>query len=454
MQSEQKLPRRFGLWTAVAVIIGQVIGVGIFLAPGEMAKEVGSPFWILVVWLVAGAMTLSGALCYGELASRFPEAGGSFIYLRKAYGKTAAFLYGWMVMLVLDPGLTAVFAVVLASYASDLASYASGFGLSPAGMKVVAILSVVILGVVNILGARLGTNFLRFLTVLKVATLVFLIGYGFLGGFGSWANLSLTIPEKTDFSLLSFAGGFLGAFFALAGYWEVSRVAEKIENAEKVFPKALTIGVISITILYILTTAVLLYLVPITQVTTDKTLMVNAGQVMFGGLGGAIFAAAIIISLLGTILAYLVVSPWVYYAMAREGLFFQTFGDLHPRFKTPHRASLIQIVAAAVLILLGNVNQIISYFFFVVVLFLGLTVAGLFIFRKQKFDGYKVPFYPITPIFFLILTAVVLVMVGIGHPWESALGVGIVLLGIPACAMFFKNKDRREINGVDKNDTV
>lgn len=448
MQPEQKLPRRFGLWTAIAVIIGQVIGVGIFLTPASMAKAVGSPFWLLVVWLVMGIMTLSGALCYGELASRFPEAGGSYVYLREAYGKTVGFLYGWMVMLVLDPGLTAAFAVALAGYASYFVP------LSPAGKQVLAISSVAVLGAVNILGAGLGANFLRFLTVLKIGTLVFLIAYGFLGGFGNWANFSFGAQGNSDLSLVTFAGGFVGAFFAFAGWWEVSRITGEIENPEKTFPKALTIGVLSILIIYILTSAVLLYLVPVTQVATDETVMAEAGQVMFGTLGGGVFAAVIIISIIGTILAYLMVSPRVYYAMAGDGLFFRTFGDLHPRFKTPHRATLIQIVLAAVLILLGNFNQIISYFFFVVVFFLGLTVAGLFIFRKQEAGGYKVPFYPVTPIFFLILTAVVLLMVGMRNPLESFLGVGIVLLGIPACAMFFKNKDRRKINGLDKNDPV
>ena len=449
MQSEQKLPRRFGLWTAVAVIIGQVIGVGIFLTPASMAKSVGSPFWLLVVWLVMGVMSLTGALCYGELASRFPEAGGSYVYLREAYGKTVGFLYGWMVMLVLDPGLTAAFAVALAGYAGFFVP------LSPAGKQVLAIASVVVLGLVNIFGAGLGANFLRFLTVLKIATLVSLIGYGFLGGFGSWANFSsFAVQGDPGFSVVTFAGGFIGAFFAFAGWWEVSRITGEIENAEKIFPKALTIGVISITVIYILTSAVLLYLVPITDVANDETLMAEAGRVMFGRLGGGIFTAVIIISILGTILAYLMVSPRVYYAMARDGLFFRTFGDLHPRFKTPHRASLIQIVLAAVLILLGNFNQIISYFFFVVVFFLGLTVAGLFILRKREVSGYKVPFYPVTPVFFLILTAVVLALVGMRNPLESSLGVGIVLLGIPACAMFFKNRNRRQINGLDKNDTV
>src|SRR4028118_166147 len=154
------LKRQFGLWTAVSLIIGQVIAVGIFLTPAGMAKSVGSPFWLLLIWLVMGAMTLSGALCYAELAARFPEAGGSYVYLREIYGKAAAFLYGWMVLLVLDPGLTAVLSVGLVSYAGYL------FDLSPFGKKILAILIIAVIGFVNIFGTRIGANFLKVFTVL------------------------------------------------------------------------------------------------------------------------------------------------------------------------------------------------------------------------------------------------------------------------------------------------
>ena len=428
-----QLKRQFGLWTAVALIIGQVIAVGIFLTPAGMAKSVGSPFWLFVIWMVMGAMTLSGALCYGELAARFPEAGGSYVYLREIYGKATAFLYGWMDLLVLDPGLTATFGVGLASYSAYL------LPLSPNGQKILAISVVVIVGLINILGARIGANFLKVLTVLKISTLLFIIVYGFWGSFGNWNNFTPFFAMPTD-TFGAFAGGIVGAFFAFAGWWEVTRIAGEIENPQKNLPKILVIGVIAITIVYILTSAVFFYLVPLSQVTSDETFAAQAGEVLFGKIGGVIFASIVIISVLGTLVAYLMVSPRVYYAMARDGLFFKSFGNLHPRFETPHRATIIQIILACLLIISGSFEQIISYFFFVVVLFIALTLAGIFKIHKREFSGYKTLLYPITPIFFLAITAIVLLMIAMKNPFQSFLGVGVVLLGIPVYYLIFNNR--------------
>lgn len=420
------------------MIIGQVIAVGIFLTPAGMAKSVGSPFWLFVIWLMIGAMTLSGAFCYGELASRFPEAGGSYVYLREVYGKVTAFLYGWMVLLVLDPGLTAVFGVGLASYAGYLVD------LSPFGKQILAISVVVIVGLINILGAKIGAEFLKTLTVLKIGTLLFIILYGFLGGFGDWGNFKpfFAVPQDT---FGAFAGGIVGAFFAFAGWWEVTRISGEIENPRHNLPKALMLGVIAITIIYILTSAVFLYLVPVSQVTNDETFAAQAGIALFGKIGGVVFAAIVVLSVLGTLFAYIMVSPRVYYAMAQDGLFFKSFGELHPRFKTPHRATLIQIVLASILILSGTFEQIISYFFFIVVLFIALTVVGLFKIHKTEFSGYKTILYPLTPIFFLVITLLVLLMIALRNPVQSFLGVGIVLLGIPVYYLIFSKNLKSKI---------
>ncbi len=433
-----QLKRQFGLWTAVALIVGQVIAVGIFLTPAGMAKSVGSPFWLLIIWLVMGAMTLSGALCYGELAARFPEAGGSYVYLREGYGRAVAFLYGWMDLLVLDPGLTATFAVGLASYASYLAP------LSPVGKQILAIISVIAIGLINILGARIGANFLKALTVLKIGTLLFIIGYGFLGGFGKWSNFTPFFAQPTD-TFGAIAGGTVGAFFAFAGWWEVTRIAGEIENPERNVPRALTVGVIALTLIYILTSAVFLYLVPINRVTSDETFAAQAGEALFGTIGGFVFASIVVVSILGTLVAYLMASPRVYYAMAQDGLFFKSFGELHPRFGTPHLATLVQIGLACILILSGTFEQIISYFFFVVVFFIGLTVAGLFRIRGQEFNGYKTFLYPLTPIFFLVVTAIVLALIAMNNPFQSFLGAIVVLLGWPVYAVFFRDKKRLEV---------
>ena len=428
-----QLKRQFGLWTTVVLLVGQSIAVGIFLVPAGMAKSVGSPFWLFAIWSLMGAMTLSGALCYGELAARFPEAGGSYVYLREIWGKPAAFLYGWMDLLVLDPGLTAIFAVGLTKYFVFLVP------LSPNQQAIFAIAVVVVLGLINILGAKLGANFLKVLTFLKIATLLFIIILGFLGGFGNWNNFTPFFAVPAD-TFGAFAGGIVSAFFAFAGWWEVTRVAGEVENPQKNVPKALAIGVVAITVIYILTSAVFIYLVPLGNVTNDEAFAAQAGEVLFGKIGGVIFASIVIISVLTTLLAYLMVSPRVYYAMAKDGLFFRSFGELHPRFGTPHRATIIQIILACILILSGTFEQILSYFFFVVVCFIALTVAGLFRIHKSEFSGYKTTLYPLTPIFFLVVTATVLLLIAMKNPVQSFLGVAVVLLGLPVYYLILGKK--------------
>ncbi len=217
----------------------------------------------------------------------------------------------------------------------------------------------------------------------------------------------------------AFAGGIVGAFFAFAGWWEVTRIAGEIENPQKNLPKALIIGVIVITIIYILTSAVFFYLVPISAVTSDETFAAQAGEALFGKIGGIIFAAIVIISVLGTLVAYLMVSPRVYYAMAQDELFFKSFGEPHPRFNTPHRATIIQIFLASILILAGNFEQILSYFFFVVVLFIALVVAGLFKIHNENSTVTKRFFIRSRRYFFWLITTIVLLMIAMRNPLQS-----------------------------------
>lgn len=444
--ADNKLSRQYGLATAVALLVGQVIAVGIFLTPAGMAKAVASPFWLLAVWMVMGAMALSGALCYGELASRYPEAGGSYIYLREAYGRPMAFLYGWMVLLVLDPGLTAVFAVGLTSYIDHLAP------LSDIAKPLVAIVSVVIVAAINIIGAGISSNILKALTALKVGLLLFIILYGFLGGRGDLANFSPFFAAPPNM-FEALAGGLVGAFFAFAGWWELSRLAGEIRDPEQNLPRALAYGVIILTVLYIATSAAFMYLVPTAGITSDETFAAQAGEALFGSAGGKIFAAVVIVSVLGTLVAYLMSSPLVYYAMARDGLFFESVARLHPRFHTPHRAILIQVLLASILILAGNFQQIISYFFFIVVVFIAMTVAGLFVIRRREFTGYRTPLYPVTPIAFLAITAIVLFFIGMRDPERILLGTAVVLLGLPVYYFIFRKKGELR-DGVDKDDPV
>ncbi|HKT12591.1 MAG TPA: amino acid permease [Terriglobia bacterium] len=424
------LQRRLGLGAAAAAVAGEVIGVGIFLTPAGMARQLGSPFWLLAVWLFMGLMAVAGALCFGGLAARYPEAGGAYVYLREAYGPRLAFLYGWMQLLVLDPGVTASLAVGLAAYT------ASVIRISPAEQKILGVSVILFLAALNMRAARLGSGFLQTLAWLKVAALALLPVWAIALGLGNWSHFSPFVTQRPGSTPLfaALAAGGMAAFYSFGGWWEATKIAEEVRNPERVMPRALMIGVLAVTTVYILVTGVFVYLVPINQITSDETFMAQAGRQLFGAAGGDVMAALVVLCVAGSMAALLMLSPRVYYAMSRDGLFFRAMAEVHPRFGTPARAIAIQAILASLLVVLGTFNEIVAYFVFVAVVFLGLTVAGVFWLRLKSVEGnlLTVPGYPYTPLAFLALVALLLVLLAGHEPLQSFLGVAVVSLGVPA----------------------
>jgi basic amino acid/polyamine antiporter, APA family len=431
-----ELRRQLGLGSATALVVGEIIGVGIFLTPAGMAKSLGSPGLLLLVWLTMGAVALSGALCLGELAARHPSAGGCYIYLREAYGPLMAFLYGWMSLLVMDPGLTAALAMGVASYVGYLT------GLSELGLKLVAVGAILVLAGVNILSVRLGAGLLRWLTAFKVGLLAFIACWGFGSGVGDWSNFVPFVSQQpgSDPLVKALAGGMVGAFFSLAGWWDLSKMAGEVRDPERTLPRALVIGVSVVTAVYILTSAVFLYLVPLTQVASNQAFAAQVGETLFGSSGGSVFSAIVIIAVLGSLIGVIMAAPRVYYAMARDGLFLPGIAVLHPRFGTPARAIAVQAVLSVVLVLSGTFDEILAYFVFVAVLFLALTITGLFVLRRRlpAFGGYRTSGYPATPLLFLVPTLGLLVLLALGNPVRVSIGVAIVILGVPVYYLMFR----------------
>ncbi len=438
MTNSGKLKRQLGLRTATALIVGEVIAVGIFLTPAGMAKSLGSPFWLLIVWLLMGGMALCGALCYGELAARFPEAGGGYVYLREAYGRPIAFLYGWMALLVMDPGLTAVLAMGLASYVGYI------FELSPAGLKAVAIGTIVSVALVNMRGVKLGGGLIRWLTVFKLGLIGMVIVAGFGLGAGNWSNFQPLVAQRPGSQPLlgALAAGIVGAFFSFGGWWDLTKLAGEVRDPEHTLPRALIYGVTILTFVYVLTSAAFIYLVPLEQVTSGETFIAQAGEVLFGHLGAQVLSGIVIVAVLGSLAAVVMSAPRVYFAMARDGLFIPAAAAVHPRYGTPARAIIIQAALASLLVLVGSFDRILSYFVFVVVLFIGLTVAALFVLRRRAEHSivYRTPGYPFTPIIFLILIALLLFLLGTHRPGEAILGVGVVALGVPVYYLLFRGR--------------
>jgi APA family basic amino acid/polyamine antiporter len=439
VSAQGELKRQLGLTAAAAVVVGEVIGVGIFLYPAGMAKSLGSPVWVLVVWLMMGAMALAGALCYGELAARFPQAGGGYVYLREAYGTQTAFLYGWMALLVLDPGLTALFAVGAADNIGRIVN------LSPLGVKLIGIGAIWTLAAINARGIKLGARVMQTLTILKLGLLAFIIIWGFGFAHGSWTNFTPFVERHaTDSLTVALAGALVVGFFSFAGWWDVTKIAGEVREPARTLPRALALGLLTITVVYILTSAVFLYLVPLAQVPAGEaaatTFAAQVGNALFGYAGGQVFAGIVVVCVLGSLTAFIMAAPRVYYAMARDNLFIKSIATVHARFGTPVRAIILQAALASLLVTIGTFEQILAYFFFVTVLFIALTVAAIFFFhhRKAETSTYRTPGYPLTPLFFLVLVAVLLFLLAARNPTQAFLGVGVVLLGVPVYYLLFR----------------
>jgi APA family basic amino acid/polyamine antiporter len=438
--SQNELKRQLGLGAAVSLIVGEVIAVGIFLTPAGMAKSLGSPLWLLIIWVVMGLMAFCGALCYGELAARFPQAGGSYVYLREAYGSRVAFLYGWMLLLVLDPGLTAAFALGLSKYAGYLVP------LSSAGMKALAVATILLIALVNILGVRLGAGVMQALTFLKLGFLAFIALWGFGRGLGSWSNFMPFAAQPPAPFIPAIAGGLIGAFFAFGGWWDVSKIAGEVCEPQRTLPRVFAYGVLIVTSVYIITSAVFMYLVPVKNVTSDETFAAQAGEVLFGGVGAQVFSAIVVISVLGSLAAYIMAAPRVYYAMARDRVFFQAVSEVSPRFGTPARAIALQAALAALLVAAGSFSEIVAYFFFVTIVFIAMTVFAVFILRrrmKKSDETYLTPGYPLTPLFFTLLIVILLFLLAANNPKQAFLGVGVMLLGLPVYQLLFRRRDEQ-----------
>jgi APA family basic amino acid/polyamine antiporter len=411
-------------------VVGGTVGVGIFLTPAGMARALGSPGLVFLVWAFMGATALCGALSLGELAARYPEAGGSYVYLREAYGPAVAFLYGWKCLLVMDPGLTAALATGLGAYAQ-----ATIPGLSP---KAVALAAILAIAVANVLGVRLAGAIGHALALAKIALLVGLVVWGFASGAGDYDRFVPFFDWRPGEAPLvsALAGAFVLAFFSFGGWWEAAKLAGEVRDPRRVLPRALALGVGAVTLLYVSVSAVFLYLVPIDTPGPDETFAAQAGIALFGPSGGRALSALVVVFVTSTLFAFMTFAPRLYYAMAKDGAAPAFAGRIDRRTGTPVLAIALQATLAAVLVVLGSFETIVAYFVFVTVAFLALTVAGLYRLPRPEPGAYRVPGWPLTPIAFLAMLLVTLALLAAGNPRQTALGLLVVAVGVPVYRLF------------------
>ncbi len=464
--------KELGFFDATMLVIGSMIGSGIFIVSADIARTVGSGGWLLVVWLISGIITLIGALSYGELAAMMPKAGGQYVYLREAYNPLIGFLYGWTLFLVIQTGTIAAVAVAFAKFTAVLFPFFgtqnilfSILGLKISGGQLLAIASVILLTYINIRGLKEGKFVQDIFTIAKTVALIGLILLGiFIGANshaltsnfsnlweGKWLHISGGkidwVEQLGGFSVVIAIGvAMVGSLFASIAWETITFTAGEVKNPKRNIPMSLLFGTLIVTVLYILANVAYLVILPLAgspggkdvvsqgiQFAADDRVGTAAAQLIFGEPAAIIMAILIMISTFGCNNGLILSGARVYYAMAKDNLFFKSTGMLNEK-SVPAKALIFQAVWTSILCLSGTYSELLDYVIFTVLIFYCLTIAAVFILRKKKPEAerpYKTFGYPVLPFIYIILAATISVILFIYKPLYTWPGLVIVILGIP-----------------------
>jgi len=425
------LERTLGLKDLILLIIGTVIGSGIFIVPGAVLRQTsGSITLAMLVWLAGGILSLLGALTYGELSAMNPKAGGLYIFIRDGFGSLPAFLYGWTLFFVISSGSVATLAVAFSSYLGEIVP------LSPLIARIAAIAMIVVVTIVNVLGTRESANLQDWTTTIKVGAILLMSAVLFALGHG-FTSVSLAAPVNASAKSLASGIGFamIGVLWAYEGWQYVTFSAGETINAQRNFPRALLIGSAALIGIYLLANLAYLAALGPTKAAQTDSIAAAAVTAVAGPAAAKLVALAILISIFSATNGITLTAPRVYYAMARDGVFFHQLAKVHPRFRTPAFAVLAGSAWAILLAATGTFEQLLTYVVFTGWLFYALGAASIFIYRRKipnRELPYRVPGYPWTPLLF-IAAAIALVLNTIATQiGRAAIGLGIVLLGAPA----------------------
>ena len=423
--SSGDLPRKLSLLDAVSIVIGIVIGGGIFVVPNLVAQNLSSPGLILSAWIFAGVVSLFGALACAELGAAIPATGGQYVFLRESYGAFAGFLCGWTMFVVARTAQVAWLAVTLSLYAGYLVP------LAPLAAKLVALSSLAVFTVINYFGVEAGALVQKSFTLAKLGGLVVIITAAFLARpHASGAQSSIA----AGFSFSQFGVAMIACLLGYDGWVQVSFVAGEIRHPQKNILLALSSGVAVCIAIYTLANLAYLRVLSIPEIAVSPHVGATAAERAIGPLGGTLVSVVILLSVIGTLNGCFLTSPRIYFAQARDGLFFRKFGEVHPRFRTPAFAIVAQGMWAAVLIVTGSYESLAEYAMFALWLFYGLMVAGVFVLRRKEPDlerPYRMWGYPVTAVLFLAVTLWFLINTLITRPGPALAGLLLIAAGIP-----------------------
>jgi len=435
---------------SVMLMVGGIIGSGIFLTAGQIAAAVHKPLFFLGVWFLGGLISLLACFAFAEMAAMYPEAGGQYVFLREAYGEFPAFLYGWMIFTVGQSGTIAALAVGFAEYFGAVLPFASAhkpilniLGRTLTRGDLVATSAIILLTYINVIGHKRGSALINAATWAKFAAIGIFVLLGLAIGKGSWSNYSVSLPLDQPASLAHVISGFgvalIAVFWAYDGWVYITWVSGEIKNPQRVLPRALLIGILLVGIIYVSVNVVYLYALPITRVANETTIAQAAAVTLFSSNAARWLGATIALSCFGAASSAILCSARVSYAMARDGAFFHAMGRVHPKYRTP-AFSLIALGAwSIVLALSGSYDQLYTYVMFMMVLSYVAAVAALFVLRRKRPDvprPYLCTGYPYFPALYLLMAGAWAVNSVVTRPKESIIGIAIVFLGAPFYAFW------------------
>jgi basic amino acid/polyamine antiporter, APA family len=465
------LSRDMSLVPAVMVVIGSVIGSGIFLTPQNVAAAVQVPGVMIAVWILTGLLTLAGALTNAEVASLFREAGGQYVFFRMSFKDLTAFLYGWTTFTVYQTGTIAAIAVAFSKYTGYFIRLPH---LSPAleawklplignihpfqdfGVTCVAIAAIIAMAAINMIGVRFGSAVLTIFTSAKVAAIAGLVFTVFCFGRGSVSHFFPLwgIPDAGHFAG-AFGVAMIATLWSYDGWNVLTYLGGEVKEPQRTIPRALFIGTLAVIIIYSLVNLAYLYILPIGEIASSKLVAADVMDRVFPGLGGAIIAAMVMLSTIGAVNANSLATARVFYAMANDGLFFKGLATVSARSRTPARALAAQTAWACVLTLTGTFDQLFTYVIFAGWIFYLLGAIAVFIFRGKYPDlprPYRVPGYPVVPILFVLAATWFVINTIIEQPADSMVGIVLVLSGIPFY-LYWKGQNkkahRRPVSGLE-----
>jgi len=477
MSTTNSLAKKIGFWSATSIIIGSIIGSGVFMKPASMAEKLGSPLWLTLIWIIAGIFSLFGALVYAELGAMLPQTGGIYVYFRYMFGEFIAFLYGWSAFAVINTASVAAIAFVCAGYADyflhlprldaiaehsitwHIPFIGDLYPLENIGVKSLAVFLVLTLTFLNYVSVKAGNAFQLLSTFLKIAVIGGLIIGIFFSSNGSVQNFFQASNPKEGAALFSgIIAAMTGAFFAYDGWINVASMAGEIKQPQRNIPKSLVIGVLICIAVYVLVNQAYLYVLPVEKIAVSPLVAADAIAVAWGNTSGAIIAAMIVICTIGAINGNLMAPARITYAMGKDKVFFPWAGKEHKRFATPGNAVWLHGIWSSLFIISGSFDMLADMFVFITWIAYGAGAAGIFLLRKRMPDQprpYKIWGHPIVTIFFILFSAFYLIttvyndVTNYMHHRQpvinSVLGLAITAAGIPLY-FYFKRKNNRVLN--------